>query len=102
MSNDTHIHFELAALQQRLASAERENELLRTALDESPDVVVLKDAKGDFLLCNRTVADLYGTTPEAMIGKSDGHFSATPEQDAFFRENVLGIMRSGVTQIVMG
>jgi PAS domain S-box-containing protein len=86
---------------QKVATIERENELLRMALDESPDVVVLKDAKGDFLLCNRTVAELYGTTPEAMIGKSDGHFSATPEQDAFFRENVLGIMRSGVTQIVM-
>ncbi len=94
-------HPDLQALQHKLAQIERENELLRMALDESPDVVVLKDAKGDFLLCNRTVADLYGTTPEAMIGKSDGHFSATPEQDAFFRENVLEIMRSGVTQIVM-
>jgi|688.fasta_scaffold45266_2 PAS domain S-box-containing protein len=101
MSNATHINSEFVALQQKLARLERENELLRTALDESPDVVVLKDAKGDFLLCNRTVAALYGTTPEAMIGKSDGHFSATPEQDAFFRDNVMGIMRSGVTQIVM-
>ena len=91
----------LPSLVLKLARLERENELLRTALDESPDVVVLKDAQGDFLLCNRTVADLYGTTPDAMIGKSDGDFSATPEQDAFFRENVLGIMRSGITQVVM-
>jgi PAS domain S-box-containing protein len=90
-----------AALKQKLDRLERENALLRMALDESPDVVLLKDAKGDFLLCNRTVANLYGTTPEAMIGKSDGDFSATPEQDAFFRQNVMDIMASGEAQIVM-
>ena len=88
-------------VQRKLDQLERENALLRMALDESPDVVLLKDSKGDFLLCNRTVAKLYGTTPEAMIGKSDGEFSDTPEQDAFLRQNVIGIMASGLAQIVM-
>jgi PAS domain S-box-containing protein len=92
---------DIVALQQHIAKIEHENELLRMALDESPDVVLLKDARGDFLLCNSTVANLYGTTPQAMIGKSDGDFSATPEQDHFFRQNVLSIMASGLTQIVM-
>ena len=92
---------DIQLLQSRLAAAERENELLRMALDESPDVVVLKDAKGDFLLCNRTVANLYGTTPAEMVGKSDGDFSATPAQDEFFRQNVLAIMKSGQTEVVM-
>lgn len=99
--NPTWLDSDIVALNQKLAQFERENELLRTALDESPDVVLLKDAKGNFLLCNQTVANLYGTTPQAMIGKSDGDFSATPEQDAFFRQNVLSIMASGRTQIVM-
>ena len=88
-------------LHARLEALERENQLLRLAIDESPDVILLKDAKGNFLLCNQTLAQLYGTHPEDMIGKSDGNFSATPEQDAFFRENVLSIMRSGTTQVVM-
>ena len=88
-------------LHARLEALERENQLLRLAIDESPDVILLKDAKGDFLLCNQALAQLYGARPEDMVGKSDGDFSATPEQDAFFRENVLGIMRSGTTQVVM-
>jgi diguanylate cyclase (GGDEF)-like protein/PAS domain S-box-containing protein len=74
--------------------------LLRTVLDESPDVIVLKDHEGNFLLCNKLTADLYGTTPEAMVGKHDGHFSATPEQAEFFRLNVLDIMARGQTEVV--
>ena len=76
-------------------------EVLRTIIDESPDVIVLKDHEGNFLLGNRLVADLYGTTPEQMVGKHDGDFSATPEQAEFFRRNVLAIMASGETEIVL-
>lgn len=86
---------------ERLELLERENQLLRMAIDESPDVILLKDAQGNFLLCNRTLADLYGSKPEHMVGLSDGNFSATPEQDCFFRENVQSIMRSGLTQVVI-
>ena len=74
--------------------------LLRTVLDESPDLIVLKDHEGNFLLCNKPVADFYGTTPDEMVGKDDGDFSATPEQAEFFRRSVLGIMARGVTEVV--
>ncbi len=78
-----------------------QRDVLQAVLDESPDVIVVKDHEGNFLLGNRTVATLYGTTPEAMVGKHDGDFSATPEQADFFRQNVLAIMASGRTEIVM-
>jgi diguanylate cyclase (GGDEF)-like protein/PAS domain S-box-containing protein len=81
-------------------SERQANNLLRTVLDESPDFIVLKDHEGNFLLCNRPVADFYGTTPDEMVGKHDGHFSATPEQAEFFRQNVLAIMARGETEIV--
>ncbi len=74
--------------------------LLRAVLDESPDLIVLKDHEGNFLLCNKPVADFYGTTPDEMVGKDDGDFSATPEQAEFFRRNVLDIMARGVTEVV--
>jgi len=97
----------MAALEAQLAASlarerdlEAERAVLREVLDHSPDVIVVKDHAGNFLLGNRTVATLYGTTPEAMIGKDDGHFSATPEQAAFFRANVLEIMARGETEIV--
>lgn len=74
--------------------------LLQAVFDETPDVVLLKDAQGNFLLCNQTVARLYGTTPEAMVGKHDDDFGVPREMADGFRANVLGIMASGRTEIV--
>ncbi|MBL3528604.1 MAG: PAS domain S-box protein [gamma proteobacterium endosymbiont of Lamellibrachia anaximandri] len=76
------------------------NDLLRAVIDQLPDVFVLKDAKGNFLLCNHTVAKLYNTTPEQMIGKHDGDFGVPKEMADFFRENVLSIMASGISETV--
>ena len=81
-------------------SSDRKLELFQAVFDEIPDVIVLKDAKGDFLLCNQTVARLYNTTPEAMVGKHDGDFGVPPAVADGFRENVLGIMARGQTEVV--
>jgi len=93
-----------AAVQAQLLSEQalRDSEhLLSTVIDEMPDVLVLKDEKGDFLLCNQTVAQLYGTTPEAMVGKHDSDFGVPEEMANFFRENVLAIMARGETEVVL-
>jgi PAS domain S-box-containing protein len=79
---------------------QRKLAMLQAVFDEIPDVIVLKDAKGDFLLCNQTVARLYGTTPDAMVGKHDGDFGVPQEIADAFRENVLGIMARGQTEVV--
>jgi PAS domain S-box-containing protein len=99
---------ELAALKDenaRLARHEQasqaQQQVLQAVLDESPDVIVVKDHAGNFLLGNKVVAHIYGTTPDAMVGKHDGDFSATPEQAEFFRQNVLGIMARMQTEIVL-
>ncbi|GAB4405784.1 MAG: hypothetical protein OHK0048_25700 [Rhodoferax sp.] len=75
--------------------------LLQAAFDEIPDVIVLKDAQGDFLLCNQTVARLYNTTPEAMVGKHDDDFGVPKEIADGFRRNVLDIMARGQTEVVL-
>ncbi|MBK9440587.1 MAG: PAS domain-containing protein [Comamonadaceae bacterium] len=80
--------------------AERKLALLQAVFDEIPDVIVLKDAKGDFLLCNQTVARLYGTTPDAMVGKHDDDFGVPKEIADGFRQNVLAIMARGQTEVV--
>lgn len=83
------------------AKALRESEnLVRAILDEIPDPVILKDFRGNFLLCNRAVARLYNTTPEAMVGKHDGDFGVPAELAEFYRQNVLAIMASGKTEVV--
>lgn len=75
--------------------------MLRNVLDEIPDPLVLKDRDGNFLFGNRTVARLYNTTPAEMVGKHDGDFGVPQEMADFFRENVLAIMSSGETQVVL-
>ena len=80
--------------------AQYQRQLLKTVIDEMPDVMVLKDAQGKFLLCNRTVAELYQSEPEAMIGKDDGDFGVPQQLNDQFRENVLSIMAKGETEIV--
>ena len=77
-----------------------EQQLLRTVIDEIPDYIVLKNHEGKFLLGNKAVANFYGTTPEAMVGKDEGDFGATLEQTEFFRQNVLEIMAKGKTEVV--
>ncbi len=83
-----------------VSSTEHKLALLQAVFDEIPDVIVLKDARGDFLLCNQTVARLYGTNPEAMVGKHDGDFGVPQEVADGFRDNVLGIMAWGQTEVV--
>ena len=62
-----------------LSSSPTEHDLLRTVIDESPDIILMKNWEGEFLLCNRTLANLYGTTPSEMIGKSDADFNPNQE-----------------------
>jgi diguanylate cyclase (GGDEF)-like protein/PAS domain S-box-containing protein len=73
---------------------------LRTIIDEIPDPIVLKDHNGNFLLGNQAVAKLYNTSPQAMVGKHDGDFGVPQEIADSFRENVLGIMARGQTEVV--
>lgn len=80
----------------------QESQILFDALlDQLPNYLVIKDEKGDFLLCNRAVAEFYGTTPEAMVGKHDDDFGVPKEIADGFRENVLSIMQSGETSVVL-
>ena len=76
-------------------------DLLRTVIDEAPDIILVKDWDGRFLLGNRALARLYGTTPEALVGHDDGAFNPNADQVAFYLENVRDVIRGGTTQTVM-
>ena len=87
----------MLAQQQRVAESES---LLHRVIDAMPHIVIVKDAKGRFVLVNATLARLYGSTPEAMKGKDDGDFNANPDQVAFFQKNIRDIIASGKVQVV--
>lgn len=76
-------------------------DLLRTVIDENPNIILMKDWDGKFLIGNRALANLYGTTPENLEGKDDGAFNPNAEQVAFYLQNVREIMSQSATQIVM-
>ncbi len=76
------------------------NALLRTVIDENPNIILMKDWDGKFLLGNRALAKLYGTTPDQLVGKDDGAFNPNAEQVAFYLQNVREVMSQDQTQVV--
>lgn len=77
------------------------NALLKTVIDENPNIILMKDWNGKFLIGNKALATLYGTTPDDLVGKDDGAFNPNAEQVAFYLENVREIMSQSETKIVM-
>ena len=53
-----------------IALAESET-LLRSVIDATPDVIFVKDDKGNFILVNRAGAALYNMTPQQMQGLNE-------------------------------
>ncbi len=84
----------------RWSNASDSRQLLRTVMDESPSVILLKDIRGRFLLANQAAASLYDTTPENMLGKTDADFISDSGQLRTFRESQLAVMKSGRTEVV--
>jgi len=58
----------------------QERNLLQALIDNIPDVIYFKDDKNRFIRVNKARADLSGTTPKNMIGKTD--FDFFPQEQA--------------------
>jgi PAS domain S-box-containing protein len=52
-----------------------QEEFLRHVIDTNPNLIFVKDWEGKFTLVNQALADLYGTTVEDLIGKTDADFN---------------------------
>ncbi len=60
----------------RTEQALRDSEaLLREVIDTVPTCIFVKDEGGRYLLANRITAELYGTTPDRMVGRTDLDFA---------------------------
>lgn len=53
---------------------------LRAVLDTVPSYIFAKDYDGKFLMVNKSLADLFGVTPEEVAGKTDADYGATKDQ----------------------
>jgi len=54
----------------------REIAFLRQVIDVIPNQLYVRDGGGRFVLANQAIADLYGTTVDALIGRRDEDFKA--------------------------
>lgn len=88
------------ALQLELNAEREKNKLLLNILNSIPEPIIVKNWEGDFIFVNKCVAELYGTTPEEMIGKEDSFFTGNQEQGQFFKENIQSIIRRFETEMV--
>ncbi|MEK6674056.1 MAG: ATP-binding protein [Planctomycetota bacterium] len=78
--------------QDPIEALRQQREFLRQILDINPHLIFAKDRAGRFTLVNKALADIYGTTIEQLIGKTDADFNPNPEQVAFFRQMDLQVM----------
>ncbi|MCX6164421.1 MAG: PAS domain S-box protein, partial [Ignavibacteriae bacterium] len=53
---------------------------LRAVLDTVPSYIFAKDYDGKFLMVNKSLSDLFGVSPEEVVGKSDVDYGASKEQ----------------------
>jgi sigma-B regulation protein RsbU (phosphoserine phosphatase) len=73
----------------------RERLLLRTLIDNLPDVIFVKDAESRFTVTNTAcVQQLGASRPEEVLGKSDADF-VSPELAAKYRADEQALMQSG-------
>ena len=80
----------------RAEEALRQSEArLRQIVDLVPHFIFAKDIDGKFLLVNRAIADVYGTTVEALLNHTDADFARSPEEVRHFREDDLAVLDSG-------
>jgi two-component system cell cycle sensor histidine kinase/response regulator CckA len=70
----------------------RQSEFLRQILDINPNLIFAKDREGRFTLVNQAVAEIYGTTTDDLIGKTDADFNPNRNEVEFFRRMDLQVM----------
>jgi PAS domain S-box-containing protein len=75
-----------------------ERNQLRTLIDTTPDIIFIKDRESRFVIGNRRVALVMGTTPEGLTGKTDYDFYNFDLADRFFMDEQ-AIMKSGEPKI---
>jgi PAS domain S-box-containing protein len=85
---------ERAALRRAQDEISRQNAFLRQVIDGSPNLIFAKDREGRFILANRAMAQAYGTTVEAMLGKTTAEVNRHEPEVARFVKSDLEVMNT--------
>ncbi|HEY6091803.1 MAG TPA: response regulator [Gemmatimonadales bacterium] len=77
------------------AALRRHERLLHQIIDANPNLIFVKDWNGRFILVNQAIAEIYGTTPAGLLGKTDADFNPNPDEIAHFLRDDREVMSSG-------
>ena len=72
-----------------------ERRLLRQIIDLVPHFIFAKDRNGVYLLANQASADVYNTTVENLVGKTDADFARNKAEATHFVSDDAEVIRSG-------
>src|SRR6266581_6827876 len=78
----------------------RHERLLRQIIDANPSLIFVKDWDGRFVLVNQATAEIYGTTVDSLVGKTDADFNPNPEEVAHFLRHDRDVMSSGHARFI--
>jgi PAS domain S-box-containing protein len=73
---------------------------LRQIIDLVPHLIFAKDIHGRFVLANRASADLYGTTPAELVGKTDADFLISAEEMESFRAADYEVIERNTVKVI--
>ncbi|QNH62649.1 PAS domain S-box protein [Hymenobacter sediminicola] len=72
-----------------------QNRLFRQVIDTTPHLIYLKDNLGNYLLANRATAELYGMTPEQIVGAQPDQLPAMLTDGQRYRQQDEQVLRTG-------
>src|SRR6266498_3194216 len=78
----------------------RHERLLRQIIDANPSLIFVKDWDGRFVLVNQATAEIYGTTVDSLVGKTDADFNPHAEEVAHFLRGDREVISSGRPKLV--
>jgi PAS domain S-box-containing protein len=70
----------------------KERAFLRQVIDIDPNLIFAKNREGRFTLVNKAVAEVFGTTVENIVGKTDADFNSNAAEIEHFRRVDLEVM----------
>lgn len=80
---------------------QQQREFLRLVIDTDPNLIFVKNWNGTFTLANRAAAEIYGTTVDGLVGKSDSDFNKNQEEVEHFRQDDQAVIASRKPKFVV-
>src|SRR3989440_913170 len=78
----------------------RQERLLRQIIDANPSLIFVKDWEGRFVLVNQATAEVYGTSVDELVGKTDADFNSNTDEVSHFLRDDREVMLSGRPKLI--